>query len=141
MSRYLRVVRSTIHGYGVVAGRSFKAGQKIAGVEGIVWTAEEKRDDTFSLLIKPGLFLDLVDEARWINHSCNPNASMKSGTWEKGVWARLVAKRAIREGEEVTYDYAYAREYAVPCECGAKTCRKLIIDEEEFRGRAAGGIR
>ena len=130
MSRHLRVVRSAIHGYGVVARGAFRPGQRIANVEGVAWLASESRDDTYSLLVQPGLFFDMVDEARWINHSCDPNASVKSGVTQVGnVWARLVAKRAIREGEELTYDYAFPRELAVPCRCGSAKCRGLIIDE------------
>lgn len=138
MSRWLCVVRSPIHGYGVIAKRDFRAGQTIAGVEGIVWRAPEKRDDTYSLLIRPGLFLDLVDETRWINHSCDPNASIKSGVGVLGdVWARLVAKRAVRADEELTYDYAFPRELAVPCRCGAANCRGLIVDADAL---AAEGV-
>jgi uncharacterized protein len=130
VSRVLRVVRSPIHGYGVVARRAFRAGQRLANIEGIAWLGSEGRDDTYSLIVAPGLFFDMVDETRWVNHSCDPNASVKSGLGAGGlVWARLVAKREIQEGEEIAFDYAYPLELAVPCKCGSAKCRGMIVDE------------
>jgi SET domain-containing protein len=124
----LRVVRSPIHGYGVVATRAFAEGETLAEVEGVEWREEEKRDDTYSLFIEDGLFFDMVDQTRWINHSCDPNAGVYSGVTDGRVWARIAAERAIAAGEEITYDYAFPAHLAVPCRCGAKTCRGMIID-------------
>ncbi|MBI1880573.1 MAG: SET domain-containing protein [Chloroflexi bacterium] len=52
---------------------------------------------------------------RYMNHSCDPN------TWWDGEY-RLVARRDIQPGEEITYDYATADillEFQMPCNCGS----------------------
>lgn len=61
------------------------------------------------------------------NHSCDPN------TW----WLEdmtLVARRPIRPGEEITFDYASTeiREgFGLgPCACGSPLCRKVITNSD-----------
>ena len=53
----------------------------------------------------------------FINHSCEPNL-----VWEGS--SRLVARRHIRAGEELTYDYRTEDYEVAPfqCCCGAETC-------------------
>jgi hypothetical protein len=144
----VRVVRSRIAGYGVVATRDLAEGELIAEMEGVVWHAEEKLDDTYSLLLAPGVFLDLVDQTRWINHSCDPNAHVQMGLGDgagegegRAAWARVVAARAIRKGEEITFDYAFAPAVAEPCHCGADACRGWIVDEDELHRMPRPGKR
>ncbi len=139
----IRVVRSSIDGYGVVATRDFGPGEIIAHVEGVAWRADENRDDRYSLLVDDELFYDMVDQTRWINHSCDPNCEVEVGEDDKGeVWAYVVAIKPIRSGEELSYDYAFSAEVAEPCRCGTANCRGWIIDPDEMhllKRRAAGG--
>lgn len=141
----LRVVRSPIHGYGVFAMRDFALGEVIAEVEGIPMSADELVDDTYSLWVTDDLYLDMVDQTRWINHSCAPNCEIEADEdGDGGVWARVVAIQSIRAGEELTYDYAFAAEVAVPCHCGAPSCRGFIVDPDELPlllGRGAAAAR
>jgi D-alanine-D-alanine ligase len=63
------------------------------------------------------------DPEEWkpINHSCEPNA------WLEGL--DVVARRAIRSGEEITMDYATFMNEAMPsfeCFCGSSRCRGTI---------------
>jgi SET domain-containing protein len=51
--------------------------------------------------------------ARFINHSCRPNCRFE--VVGKTIWIR--AARAIRSGEELTYDYAIIGTRTVPCRC------------------------
>jgi hypothetical protein len=127
----IRVVRSSIDGYGVVAMRDFAEGDVIADVDGIAWRDADNVDDRYSLWIEDGLYFDMVDQTRWINHSCEPNAEVDTGVTEDGaVWAKIVAQRAIAAGEEILYDYAFPAHLAEPCRCGSKSCRGMIIDED-----------
>jgi uncharacterized protein len=124
----LRVVRSPIDGFGVVATRHFKRGTVIADVEGLLWRAGEVRDDTWSLVLDDGVFFDMVDQTRWVNHSCEPNVVVEAGVTRRGNgWAQLQALRDIAPGDELTYDYAFDVAHAVPCRCGAARCRGWII--------------
>ena len=62
--------------------------------------------------------------ARYVNHSCEPNCCTRIihvGGRPKVV---LYSKRAIEEGEELSYDYNFPPEGGtVPCHCGALHCR------------------
>jgi hypothetical protein len=117
----------------VVATRSFAAGELIADVDGVAWRDGEGVDDRYSLWIDDGLYFDMVDQTRWINHSCDPNAGLETGVSDTGaVWARIVARRPIQSGQEISYDYAFPAHLAEPCRCGSSRCRGMIIDEEEL---------
>jgi SET domain-containing protein len=128
------VIRSGIHGYGVVATRRFAAGEVVAEVDGVLWSGEEDRDDRYSLWLGDDWFFDMVDQTRWINHSCDPNTEVEADLDEAAgtAWARIVALRVIEPGEEIAYDYGFTADVAEPCACGAKGCRGFIVDEEEL---------
>jgi hypothetical protein len=66
------------------------------------------------------------NEARYINHSCEPNC--EAVTERRRIW--IYALREIEPGEELTYDYnltgdddveSQAEQY--PCRCGTSSCR------------------
>lgn len=128
----LRVVRSSLHGYGVVATRNFAEGDLMADIEGVAWRAGESWDDRYTLRINDGLYFDMADQTRWINHSCAANAEIDLGVDEHGQpWAKLYAWCDIPAGQEVTFDYEFPAELAEPCSCGVPTCRGWIVREEE----------
>jgi uncharacterized protein len=129
----LRVIRSKIDGYGVVATKDFAEGDLVAEVEGVLWHEDDDVDDRHSLILGDGFLYDMVDQTRWINHSCDPNAEVEAGfTAEGQPWARIVAIRPIRAGHEITYDYAFAAEVSEPCRCGSRVCRGRIIDPDAW---------
>ena len=125
------VVRSSIDGYGVVATRSFNTGDVIAAVDGVSWRDGDGVDDRYSLWIDEGLYFDMVDQTRYINHSCDPNATLDNGISDSGeIWATVLALRPIAAGQEICYDYAFPAHLAEPCRCGTPNCRGMIIDED-----------
>ena len=115
--------KSPIHGIGVFAGERIPKGGKI-------WHFVEGFDRCYSLkqfkkLPKPardflknygylvdGEVLFTVDNDRHTNHSDKPNTYLKAGY--------VIARRAIRKGEEITVDY---REFD-PALCAAFLKRK-----------------
>jgi hypothetical protein len=128
----IRVVRSSIDGYGVIADRAFADGELIAEVDGVGWRLGEDVNDRYSLKVTDEILFDMVDQTRWINHSCDPNADIDAGLDENGQpWAKVVAIRDIAKGEEITYDYAFPAELAEPCRCGSPECRGQIIEADE----------
>jgi len=67
----------------------------------------------------------LKNKARYINHSCDPNCDIL--LTQRTIW--IVAKRDIKEGEELSYNYGFtAKQYR--CQCGAKNCCGYILGEE-----------
>jgi SET domain-containing protein len=74
--------------------------------------------------------------ARFINHSCAPNCEVE---WD-GSHLWIVAKRDIKAGEEIAFNYGYDlvdyREH--PCACGSAQCVGYIVAEayfEKVRGK------
>ncbi len=127
----LRVVRSSIHGYGVISTRPFAAGEMIIEVDGVAQRLEEIVDDEYCLWITDELYFDMVDQTRWINHSCTPNAEVDTEVDEQGnVSACITAARDIDVGEEITYDYDFPTQFAIPCHCSSPECRGLIINAD-----------
>jgi uncharacterized protein len=129
----LKTVRSSLHGYGLVALKDFKEGDLMADIEGVTWREGEWWDDRYTLRINNAVSFDMVDQTRWINHSCSANAEIDLGLDEQGEpWAKLYAWRDIAAGEEVTYDYEFPAEFAERCTCGSAQCRGWIVREEDL---------
>ncbi len=146
-SKPYKVRRSTIHGRGVFASRTIRKGTVIIEYRGVrtTWDAASERQDanasdpqhTFIFSTSDGGVIDASrrgNAARWINHSCAPNCA----TFEDADGRVFIeARRTIRAGDELTYDYqlevdervtAKVRaEYA--CHCGAKRCRGTLLGE------------
>lgn len=65
---------------------------------------------------------------KFINHSCEPDSYVLTDM-ETGV-RRTWALQNLRRGDELTWDYALNiwEEWvaAIPCHCGAKSCRRSI---------------
>jgi len=69
---------------------------------------------------------------RYWNHSCNPNAYMKT---RSDRFPNLVALKKIKKGDEITYaywmsEYSWSKgadENTVRCKCGEKNCKKSIL--------------
>ncbi|EHQ05259.1 MAG: SET domain-containing protein-lysine N-methyltransferase [Leptonema illini] len=93
---------------------------------------EEASDDLRSYMIQvdEDLFmgpesLDAVEEAEFVNHSCDPNLGFRGQV-------TLVAMRDIMPGEELTVDYAMseARQQNFACECGSRQCRSIVRETD-----------
>ncbi|HET6613356.1 MAG TPA: SET domain-containing protein-lysine N-methyltransferase [Kofleriaceae bacterium] len=141
----LKVIRSPIHGYGVITLRPVTEGDIIVYGDGFLYRESDDFDDEYSLILPPyednadgsegaPMYLDLTDQTRWINHSCDPNTEVDTG-WNKktktaSAW--WVALRDIAAGEELFYDYAFSAHLAMPCNCKSDRCRGVIVDEDEI---------
>jgi hypothetical protein len=138
----IRVYRSPINGYGVVARRDIEADEVIAEVEGVMYQAGQLGDDTYCLFVDDDTYFDMVDQTRWINHSCDPNAKVDAGRDENGqVWARIIAIRPIKAGEEIAYHYGFPYHLAEPCHCRATGCIGWIVDPDEIPALSGAGSR
>ena len=140
------VRNSSIHGRGVFANRKIRKGTVIIEYKGqrVSWDEAMERPDsdpedpahTFLFELDDGSVIDANvrgNAARWINHSCDPNC--KPYEYEDGR-VFIEAKRKIRPGEELCYDYRLGvhgklskRELAqYVCRCGARRCRGTMLD-------------
>jgi SET domain-containing protein len=138
------VRRSPVHGLGAFALRRIRKGTRIVEYLGErVSHAEadrryESKDandaHTFLFIVDSRTVIDAgVDgnEARFLNHSCNPNC--ESVIENRRVFIEAV--RTIEPGEEMTYDYQIQREDDDPpgidevfaCRCGFPQCRGTML--------------
>ncbi|KAH8261347.1 hypothetical protein KR044_007657, partial [Drosophila immigrans] len=86
----------------------------------------------YCLHLDGGLVIDgqrMGSDCRFVNHSCEPNCEMQK--WSVNGLSRMVlfAKRAIEQGEELTYDYNFSLfnpSEGQPCRCNMPQCRGVI---------------
>ena len=141
-SQYLKVRRSSVHGRGVFTTRPIRKRARIIEYTGrrILWSdVPEDLDDLrtyyFGLdderkVINPSVG---GNEARWINHSCDPNCKAFEDSRGRVF---IEALRDIRVGEELFYDYRLVID--VPrtkeieqeslCHCGSPRCRGNLLE-------------
>ncbi len=140
----LEIRDSTIEGVGAFAAGRIRRGQRIIEYMGErISVAEADHRYAVGEGPHPHVLLFTVDErividggvngneARFINHSCEPNC--ESVTRGKRIW--IYALRDILPGEELTYDYnltgdagdleGQAGQY--PCRCGSASCRGTMF--------------
>jgi uncharacterized protein len=145
-SRFFRIGRS-VTGLGLFATRPIKQGAYIATYRGRRLTAEEadRREARGSkYLFKINKYWTIDGSSRWnvaryINHSCAPNAK------PVGRNGRLVivALRRIEPDEEITYDYGpdYRKYFRENGGCRCAVCRRRVRGRKtrQRRSRAADG--
>ena len=131
-----RIVRgkSAVHGYGVFAAEPIPKNRRIIDYAGELIRNGEDCDAREERYLRDGcIWIFRVNRAwsrdaavggniaRFINHSCTPNCWFE--VVDRTIWIR--ASRAIRRGEELTYDYKIIGERTIPCRC-RPGCPNLI---------------
>jgi hypothetical protein len=125
-SRYRHFIKRTVHGLGFFTAEPIPAGKRIVEYTGPIISNEEvdKRPyGKYFFGINTKWSVDGTPRsniARYINHSCRPNAeAIISG---RRVW--IWSKRAIRAGEEVSYNYGkeYFDSHIKPVGCKCVKC-------------------
>jgi uncharacterized protein len=145
-ARAYSVRNSPIHGRGVFATRTIRKGADIIEYRGRRISMDEADNlpdsdpdnpfHTFLFELNDGRVIDAGvrgNAARWINHGCQPNCQPYEDDEGRVI---IEAKRTIRAGEELSYDYKLnvpgrrtARLLAsYACRCGAPRCRGTMLD-------------
>jgi len=132
LARGLSIQNSPINGKGCFATIPFARGHKIAEYTGERISDLEARKRSRNRRILRICDIDgrfSLDGARggngthYINHSCQPNAFMKT------VYGHVLffARRDIQRGEEITIDYEQTlHPDSKRCRCAAENCRGTI---------------
>ncbi|MDO5288776.1 MAG: SET domain-containing protein-lysine N-methyltransferase [Pseudomonadota bacterium] len=145
--RRIQVRRSGVHGKGVFALVDIPRGTRIIEYVGeiISWDEAQRRhphdpsdpNHTFYFHIDDDRVIDALhggNASRWINHSCQPNCRAD----EQNGRIFIVARRAIKAGEELNYDYGLVIDEPLtpelmadyPCYCGSKRCRGTLLSSD-----------
>ncbi len=146
---------SDIHGNGVFAADALAKGERVVRYKGVLRTHEDvdaeygdvdEDGHTFLFTLNDDYVIDAnVDGniARWINHSCAPNCEAVVEENQNGKRHKdkvfIEATRAIRVGEELTYNYGITlAERQTPalkklwgCRCGSKTCTGTMLQPKK----------
>ncbi len=151
---WFKVRKSSVHGMGAFALRRIRKGTRIVEYLGERVSHEEadrryeiKNENdshTFLFVVDSKTVIDggtAGNEARFINHSCDPNC--ESVIESKRVFIEAV--RTIQPGEELSYDYQLGRDDDDPpnvdqiyaCRCGHASCRGTMLWPPKRPQRAA----
>ncbi len=132
-------VRRTVTGLGLFTLRPIGAGKRILEYTGVLVPVEEIEGSRkkYFFEVDERRALDGSDRrniARYINHSCRPNAKAYSSTRGR-VWIWSI--KNIKAGEEITINYGrdYFDEHIKPKGC---KCRKCSAERE---GRSANDFK
>jgi SET domain-containing protein len=122
----IAIRNSNIHGQGVFAEKDISPGEII-----IDWSCCAEfltnpeiealpNDERKYLSFIDGRHILFKPPARFVNHSCNPNA--------RGAKGHDVAIRHITQGDEITVDYVAEQVPGLnlQCNCGASGCRGFL---------------
>jgi len=130
-------VEQTEVGLGVFAAREFVPNEAIGHVLGTV-VHDPRHGSDYCMELDEDRGLEPAAPFRFVNHSCHPNSQLihiestredgRPGTTE--IWVEAI--RGIEPGEQVTIDYGWPAEAAIPCRCHSSNCRGWIVDEEEL---------
>ena len=119
-------VKRSATGLGLFASEPIPAGRRIIEYTGPLVSNEEverRKTGKYFFGVNSKWSIDgspRGNTARYINHSCRPNAeAIVSG---RRVW--IWSKRKIRAGEEITYDYGreYFDDHIRPAGCRCAKC-------------------
>ena len=131
--------KSKIHGTGGFARMDIRRGIRIIEYVGRKLNKTEAQAE----LEKQNHYIFTLDDqcdidgsvewnpARFINHACRPNCEAEI---DRGrIW--ILARRSIKAGEELTYNYSYELEdyESRPCNCGGRGCIGYMVAEEHFK--------
>ena len=142
-SRHLRIARSKA-GLGLFARVPIKKGQFIVRYSGRKIPTEIADDigNRYLFEINTRWTIDgssRKNRARYINHSCRPNAE----AYVIGHAVKIRAIKTIRPGDEITYHYgrnyfdSFIREAGCRCKACARKRSKLRAEARRRRARRA----
>lgn len=145
-------------GWGIRTKEPLRSGQFIIEYLGEVVSEQEFRSrmmeqyfshsGQYCLNLDSGMVIDsyrMGNEARFINHSCEPNCEMQKWSVNGVYRIGLFALRDMDSGTELTYDYnfhSFNTEEQQACKCGSEGCRGIIGGKSQrlngLPGKAGG---
>jgi SET domain-containing protein len=142
---FIRVGRSRIQGTGVFAKRKIPKGTRVIEYLGervpmnnlLVELVNGSATAVYTFRLTDSTAIDGArngNDARWINHSCDPNC--EAYVFDERVY--IYAMRDITRGEELTFDYHLGSPFGkrrmtksellkYACMCGSPNCRGTMI--------------
>lgn len=144
-AKNVRLARSAIHDWGLYAAEPIEAREFVIEYVGELLRDEfsdarerqylaEGLDSSYLFRIDLEHIVDATkcgNQARFINHSCDPSLEAKIIRVDGAKRIVLYALRDISPGEELTFDYKFTAaeegEDRVKCMCGSEKCRGYLF--------------
>jgi len=135
LSPKAEVKNSPIHGLGVFAKSSIKAGEEVGVLGGIIVSKSEIQEywkimGHVGIQFNNNFFIvptsrEELKEKGVFNHSCEPNLGF-------GDSITLVAIKDIEPDQELVFDYAFNETYhnSFQCNCESEGCRGTIKPDD-----------
>ncbi|WP_339907045.1 SET domain-containing protein [Symmachiella dynata] len=126
---------NTPYGQGVFACDPIPAGTALGEVRGTIIQGSDYQSD-YCMDLGENQSLEPHAPYRYVNHCCEPNCELYQIDLEdeSGVEHPMIvieASRDIAVDDQLTIDYAWPAEEAIPCGCGAESCRGYIVHPDE----------
>lgn len=139
VTRFIRgklEVRPARYGLGVFAVKPLPAAASLGRVRGKLHPGADYGSE-YCIELDMALSLEPHAPFRFLNHSCQPNCELVLVTPEEDpdssgrpeIWVETL--RAIEPGQQLTIDYGWTAEAAIPCGCGVPQCRGWIVSPDE----------
>lgn len=130
-------VSETATGLGVVSKNPLKKGVELGPIPG-KHIDDPEYGSEYAIDLEDGRTLEPKAPFRYLNHSCEPNCCLvlhEEQDYDGSILGRsilLETLRKIKPGEQLTIDYGWTAEDAIPCLCGAKKCRQWVVAASEL---------
>ncbi|XP_009803970.1 histone-lysine N-methyltransferase ASHR3-like isoform X2 [Nicotiana tabacum] len=143
----IKVVKTELCGWGVVAAESIKKGDFIIEYIGEViddalcekrlWDMKYKGVKNFYMCeLRKDFTIDATFKgnlSRFLNHSCDPNCKLEKWQVEGETRVGVFAAQSIEVGEPLTYDYRFVQfGPEVKCNCGASNCQGYLGSKKKI---------
>jgi uncharacterized protein len=137
-------VKKSRVGDGLFAGVDFNPHDIVAEVRGVVMDDPDYESD-YCIDLGSDAKLEPRPPFRFLNHCCEPNCELV--LWKERrrgkrkyprVWLQALHK--IQPGDELTIDYAWPAEAAIPCQCDSRHCRQWIVHPDDLGAVMAGQL-
>jgi hypothetical protein len=125
------------HGLGVFSTRSLAVHELIGPIRGTIIDDPDYGSE-YCMEIGKDSVLEPEGPFRFVNHSCQPNCRLlevepesagKETAAAAQLWLEVLSD--IAPGDQITIDYAWPADGAIPCDCGAPECRGWIVSAAE----------
>ncbi|NBX29671.1 SET domain-containing protein-lysine N-methyltransferase [bacterium] len=130
----LILIGATPVGRGIFARRKLSPGLVLGEIHGEILD-DHPEDSSYVMELPSSRLLEPAPPFRFVNHSCDPNCELfywydeDSEAQEDRLWVQTI--RPIKQGEELSIDYCWPADAAIPCRCGTESCRGWIVDPAE----------
>lgn len=125
--KHIYTCSSKIEGLGINIGENAKRGDVICYIKGEMrFKVNKNKRDALAhpnwVGVSKDHWIDPAKPFKFLNHSCNPSVGVRGKV-------ALVALRDMKEGEEVTVDYATIEgdpRWEMNCACKEANCRGVV---------------